>query len=72
MKNVVIFGGGTGMSQILKGLKSFPLNVTAVVSVADNGRSTGALRKIYDIPAVGDITKYYLPCVIMMIILKNY
>ena len=41
------FGGGTGMSQ-LKGLKSFPLNVTAVVSVADNGH-TGALRKIYDI-----------------------
>lgn len=60
MKNVVIFGGGTGMSQILKGLKSFPLNVTAVVSVADNGRSTGALRKIYDIPAVGDITKVLL------------
>ena len=59
MKNVVIFGG-TGMSQILKGLKSFPLNVTAVVSVADNGRSTGALRKIYDIPAVGDITKVLL------------
>lgn len=60
MKNVVILGGGTGMSQILKGLKSFPLNITAVVSVVDNGRSTGALRKIYDIPAVGDITKVLL------------
>ncbi len=60
MKNVVVFGGGTGMSQILKGLKLFPLNITAVVSVSDNGRSTGALRQLYDIPAVGDITKVLL------------
>ena len=60
MKNIVVFGGGTGMSQILKGLKLFPLNVTAVVSVSDNGRSTGTLRQIYDIPAVGDITKVLL------------
>ncbi len=57
MKNVVIFGGGSGLSQLLKGLKLFPINVTAVVSVADNGRSTGALRKEFDIPAVGDISK---------------
>ena len=57
MKKIVIFGGGTGMSQVLKGLKLFPLDITAVVSVSDSGRSTGALRKIYDIPAVGDLTK---------------
>ncbi|MDD2238846.1 MAG: YvcK family protein [Bacilli bacterium] len=60
MKNIVVFGGGTGMSQILKGLKLFPLNVTAVVCVSDNGRSTGVLRQIYDIPAVGDISKVLL------------
>lgn len=60
MKNVVIFGGGSGLSQLLKGLKLFPINVTAVVSVADNGRSTGALRKEFDIPAVGDISKVLL------------
>lgn len=60
MKNVVIFGGGSGLSQLLKGLKLFPVNVTAVVSVADNGRSTGALRKEFDIPAVGDISKVLL------------
>lgn len=60
MKNVVIFGGGSGLSQLLKGLKLFPLNVTAVVSVADNGKSTGALRKEFYIPAVGDITKVLL------------
>ncbi len=48
------------MSQILRGLKLFPLNVTAVVCVSDSGRSTGVLRQIYDIPAVGDISKVLL------------
>ena len=57
MKKIVIFGGGTGLSQILKGLKLFPVDITAVVTVSDNGRSTGALREIYDMPAVGDISK---------------
>lgn len=60
MKKIVIFGGGSGLSQILKGLKLFPVDVTAVVSVSDNGRSTGRLRKDYNIPAVGDITKVLL------------
>ena len=57
MKKVVIFGGGSGLSQLLKGMVQFPMDVTAVVSVSDNGKSTGALRKEFDIPAVGDITK---------------
>ena len=60
MKKIVIFGGGSGLSQILKGLKLFPVDVTAVVSVSDNGRSTGRLRKDYNIPAVGDISKVLL------------
>lgn len=60
MKKVVIFGGGSGLSQLLKGLKLFPIDVTAVVSVSDNGRSTGRLRKDYNIPAVGDISKVLL------------
>lgn len=60
MKKIVIFGGGSGLSQILKGLKLFPLDITAVVSVADNGRSTGKLREELNIPAVGDITKVML------------
>lgn len=54
---VVIFGGGSGLSQIMKGMVSFPWKITAVVSVSDDGRSTGALRKEFSIPAVGDITK---------------
>ena len=60
MKKIVIFGGGSGLSQLLKGLKLFPIDVTAVVSVSDNGRSTGRLRKDYNIPAVGDISKVLL------------
>jgi len=60
IKNVVIFGGGTGLSQILSGLKLFPVNITAVVSVSDNGASTGRLRKDLHIPAVGDISKVIL------------
>lgn len=57
MKNIVIFGGGSGLSQLLKGLKLFPIDITAVVSVSDNGGSTLRLRKDFNIPAVGDITK---------------
>lgn len=60
MKKIVIFGGGSGLSQLLKGLKLFPVQITAVVTVADNGASTGRLRKELSIPAVGDITKVML------------
>lgn len=60
MKKIVIFGGGSGLSQLLKGIKQFPVDITAVVSVADNGKSTGLLRKEMKIPAVGDITKVML------------
>ena len=55
MKNVVVLGGGTGLSVLLRGLKLFPINITAVVSVADDGASTGRLREEFDIPAVGDL-----------------
>ena len=57
MKKIVIFGGGSGLSQMLKGLKLFPIDITAVVSVSDNGGSTLRLRKDFNIPAVGDISK---------------
>lgn len=55
MKKVVIFGGGTGLSHVLKGLKLFPVDITAIISVSDNGSSTGVLKKEMNIPAVGDI-----------------
>lgn len=56
-KKVVILGGGTGMSTLLRGLKQFPLDITAIVSVCDDGKSTGRLREEFNIPAVGDIRK---------------
>lgn len=55
MKKVVVIGGGTGQSTLLKGLKLFPIEISAVVSVCDDGRSTGRLRKEFDTFAVGDI-----------------
>ena len=56
-KKVVVFGGGTGISYLLRGLKDFPVDITAVITVSDNGTSTGKLRKEFNIPAVGDIRK---------------
>ena len=56
-KKVVVLGGGSGMSALLTGLKEFPIDITAVVSVCDDGKSTGRLREEFHIPAVGDIRK---------------
>lgn len=56
-KKVLVFGGGTGMSCLLKGLKQFPVDITSVVSVCDDGGSTGILRDEFDMLAVGDIRK---------------
>ena len=52
---VVTFGGGTGMAALLTGLKSYTSNITAVVTVTDNGGSSGRLRNDFDIVAPGDI-----------------
>lgn len=60
MKKVVVFGGGTGLSCLLSGLKLFPVDVTTVITVSDNGSSTGVLKEELDIPAVGDIGKVLL------------
>ena len=58
MKNkpkIVVLGGGTGLSNLLRGLKYFPLDITAIVTVADDGGSSGRLRTEFNIPAPGDI-----------------
>ncbi len=55
MKKIVVLGGGTGLSVLLRGLKQFPLDITAIVTVADDGSSSGRLREEFDIFAVGDI-----------------
>lgn len=56
-KKVVVLGGGTGTSTLLRGLKYFPVDITAIITVSDNGSSTGRLRKEFATPAVGDIRK---------------
>lgn len=52
---VVVIGGGSGLSVVLKGLKHFPIDITAIVSVSDSGGSSGILKKEFNIPAPGDL-----------------
>ena len=56
-RKVVVLGGGTGSSTLLRGLKEFPIDLTAIVSVCDDGNSTGVLREEFSTPAVGDIRR---------------
>jgi uncharacterized cofD-like protein len=56
-KKIVVLGGGTGQSVLLSGLKRFPFDITAVVSVCDDGKSTGVLREEFNVPAMGDIRR---------------
>lgn len=58
MKNVVVIGGGTGTYTVLRGLKRFEdLALTAVVSMADDGGSTGKLRDEYGVLPPGDVRR---------------
>ena len=52
---IVAIGGGTGLSTLLRGLKEHTSNLTAIVTVADDGGSSGMLRTGLGIPPVGDI-----------------
>ena len=52
---IVAIGGGHGLSTLLRGLKNYTNNLTAVVSVADDGGSSGRLRRTLGIPPPGDI-----------------
>jgi len=42
---LVVIGGGTGLSTLLRGLKHHPFDITAIVTVADDGGSSGRLRE---------------------------
>ncbi|GKX30430.1 putative gluconeogenesis factor [Vallitalea longa] len=53
--NIVAMGGGTGLSTMLRGLKKYTENLTAVVTVSDNGGSSGILRRELDMLPPGDI-----------------
>ncbi|GEM02050.1 conserved hypothetical protein, cofD-related [Halolactibacillus halophilus] len=55
LKKVTVLGGGTGMPVILRGLKEYPIDLSAIVTVADDGGSSGRLRTEMSMPAPGDI-----------------
>ncbi|NBI27693.1 gluconeogenesis factor YvcK family protein [Chengkuizengella marina] len=55
LPKIVVIGGGTGLSVMLRGLKKKPLDITAIVTVADDGGSSGILRSELQIPPPGDI-----------------
>ena len=53
--NIVAIGGGTGLSTLLSGLKRYSGNLTAIVTVADDGGSSGVLRRELGVQPPGDI-----------------
>ena len=55
LKKVVVIGGGTGNFVVLNGLKKYPLDLTAIVSMADDGGSTGILRDELGVLPPGDV-----------------
>jgi len=69
---IVLFGGGTGLSNILTGFRNDVgkriEKLTAVVTVSDSGGSSGILRSVYDIPAVGDLRN----CLLALSNIENY
>jgi len=52
---IVVLGGGTGLSTLLRGLKTYSANITAIVTVADDGGSSGRLRREIGVLPPGDI-----------------
>jgi len=54
-KNIVVIGGGTGTSTLLEGLKRYSANLSVIVSTADDGGSSGVLRKKFGVVPPGDI-----------------
>lgn len=57
MKRIVVVGGGTGVFTVLTGLKEYPFKLYAIVSMADDGGSTGVLREEFGILPPGDIRR---------------
>lgn len=56
-KNIVVIGGGTGTFMVLSGLKKYPVNLSAIVTMADDGGSSGVLRDEYGVLPPGDIRR---------------
>jgi len=56
-KNIVVIGGGTGTFMVLSALKNYPVNLSAIVTMADDGGSSGVLRDEYGVLPPGDIRR---------------
>ncbi len=56
-KKIVVIGGGTGTFTVLSGLKKYPVDLSAVVSMADDGGSTGVLREEFGMLPTGDVRR---------------
>ncbi|MDX1607782.1 MAG: gluconeogenesis factor YvcK family protein [Candidatus Spechtbacterales bacterium] len=59
-KNVVVIGGGTGASILLRGLKEYPVKLSAVITTADTGGSSGRLRKEIGMAPPGDVRQCFV------------
>src|SRR3990167_5565563 len=57
VKKIVTIGGGTGSYMVLRGLKEFPFDITAVVTIFDSGCSAGVLRDEFVILPPGDVRR---------------
>jgi uncharacterized cofD-like protein len=57
MKNIVVIGGGTGTFTVLSALKDHPVHLSAIISMADDGGSTGMLRDEYGVLPPGDVRR---------------
>lgn len=69
--NIVCIGGGTGLSTMLRGLKDYPINLTAIVTVSDNGGGSGILRREMNILPPGDIRNCILAMAETEPLMKN-
>ena len=56
-KKIVVIGGGTGVFTVLSGLRAYPVELSAVVSMADDGGSSGVLREEFGILPPGDVRR---------------
>jgi len=57
MKKIVAIGGGSGLATLLRSIRDYPAEITAIVAMTDDGASSGRLRKDFDILPPGDIRK---------------
>lgn len=57
MKKVVVIGGGSGLATLLRSIRDYPIEITAVVTMTDDGFSTGRLRRDFGILPPGDVRK---------------